>query len=116
MKIKKKTLNYCVMAIIFLILLTIVIIKIDDNPEINADIVKCIGENSKLYVQTGCGACQVQEDLFGNNYELLDITDCIYEREACTNAQISVTPTWIIGGQSYEGVQQLDRLQEITDC
>ena len=88
----------------------------NNDSGIDADTIKCIGENSKLYVQTGCGACQIQEDLFGEHYELLDIIDCVYDMESCTLAGIQATPTWIISGQSYRGVQQLDRLQEITGC
>ena len=72
-----------------------------------------LGENSVLYVQTGCSACKAQEDLFGANIKYLNIVNCLTDRQAC--AEIEKTPTWIIDGQKYVGVQSIEKLKELTN-
>ena len=84
------------------------------NPETPTEIVKCIGENSVLYSQLGCSACKKQEELFGENYQYLNEIDCFYEVDKCS--EIRVTPTWIIKGQKYEGVQTIEELKKLTEC
>ncbi len=75
---------------------------------------KCIGENSELYVQLGCHACTIQEEMFGDNYQYLNIIDCFYEKDKCSDIQW--TPTWIINGEKYEDVQTIEKLKELTGC
>jgi hypothetical protein len=81
---------------------------------VSQDVTKCIGQNSALYIQLGCHACETQKELFGENSEDLTIIDCFYEREKC--ADIQYTPTWIINGKKYIGVQSIEELKEITGC
>ncbi|MBS3076313.1 hypothetical protein J4481_01060, partial [Candidatus Pacearchaeota archaeon] len=85
-----------------------------NHPETPEEIVKCIGENSVLYVQLGCSHCKTQEDMFGKNLKYLEIIDCWFEKEKCEN--ISGTPTWKIKGEYYKGVQSIKKLQELTGC
>ena len=84
------------------------------HPETPENIVKCIGENSELYGQLGCSACKKQEELFGENSKYLTIIDCWNEREKCL--EIEYTPTWIIKGEKYVGVQSIEKLKELTGC
>ena len=77
-------------------------------------VAKCIGENSVFYVQLGCSACRIQEEMFGENYKFLNSVDCFYERESC--GEIEATPTWIIKGEQYKGVQSIEKLKELTGC
>ena len=86
------------------------------HPETSAEIAKCIGENSELYVQLGCYACKIQEEMFGDNYQYLNAIDCILEKEKCKEKQIEATPTWIINGKKYRGVQTIAELQNLTGC
>ena len=74
----------------------------------------CIGQNSELYVQLGCNACKTQEEMFGENKKYLNIIDCWFERNKC--GEITHTPTWIIQGKRYEGVQSIEKLKELTRC
>jgi len=74
----------------------------------------CIANNSELYVQLGCHACEAQEKIFGENYKYLNVIDCFYEREKCSNIQY--TPTWIIKGEKYTKVQSIKKLKELTGC
>jgi glutaredoxin len=77
---------------------------------------KYIGEHSVLYVQAGCIHCKEQEDLFGYNVKYLTIVDCFDSEgtQKCIDAGIEGTPTWIINGQKYVGVQSIEKLKELT--
>lgn len=99
--------------ILAMIILAITIIKTRGN-NVDAEIAKCIGENSVLYVQYGCHACAIQEEMFGNNYQYLNVIDCVYEPEKCS--EIQATPTWLIDGEYHRGVQEIGNLQVLTGC
>jgi hypothetical protein len=111
---KRKVIN----AITFLVIFGVVILAafLINKPanETSDEIAKCIGENSILYTQLGCSACKAQEDLFGESYQNLNVIDCFYEREKCS--EITATPTWIINNEKYVGVQSIEKLQELTKC
>ena len=110
---KKK--SWLTFIVIIAVIIFVIVVKNSSNPEVDEELVKCIGENSELYVQLGCHACETQEDLFGKNYKFLNIIDCFYEREKCIG-KIEVTPTWIINNQNYRGVQSIEKLKELTGC
>ena len=57
-----------------------------------------------------CSYTQNQAGMFGKSFKLLDY------RDYTETTGIKVTPTWIIGGVTYENVQSLDRLSKITGC
>lgn len=104
-----------VSAIIILWVIILSIIILNKSPEkISEQTAKCIGENSKLYVQLGCNACKTQEEMFGENIKYLNKTDCWFEKEKCS--EIKYTPTWIIKGEEYIGVQSIKKLKELTGC
>lgn len=86
------------------------------KPETPEAVAKCIGEKSELYVQLGCSHCKDQEEMFGENLKYLNRIDCFYEREKCAEKEIAGTPTWIIGGEKYEGVKSIEKLKELTGC
>jgi uncharacterized protein YxeA len=102
-----------IIIILGVIILSIVIIN-KPHPETPEEVAKCIGKNSVLYIKLGCNACKIQEEMFGENYEYLTIIDCFYERDKCS--EIIFTPTWIIKGEKYEGVQSIEKLKELTGC
>jgi glutaredoxin len=82
----------------------------------SAEVAEYIGQHSVLYVQTGCVHCIEQEALFGSNVKYLNIVDCVTETgmQQCSIAGIEGTPTWVINGQKYEGVQTIEKLKELT--
>lgn len=91
------------------------VIFIQLNKEVvSEETAKCIGENSVLYTQLGCHACKLQEDMFGDYTDYLEIIDCWYEKELCEN--ITATPTWLISDKSYVGVQPIETLKNLTGC
>ncbi len=75
-----------------------------------------LGEHAVLYVQAGCIHCKEQEDLFGANARFLTIIDCLTEEgmQQCVLGGIESTPTWIINGEKYVGVQSIDTLKSLT--
>ena len=111
----KKSEIATIIVVIGVIVLAFYLLNKPKN-EVSAELAKCIGENSKIYVQLGCSACKKQEELFGDSYKYLNKIDCWYERERCINEDISATPTWEINGQRYIGVRSIEQLKNMTGC
>jgi len=111
---KRKTrLSLTIIIILIVIFLSVLVLQ-KPKPTISEELTKCIGKNSELYTQLGCHACEIQEDLFGENYRYLTIIDCFYEQDKCM--KIQYTPTWIINGKEIAGVQSIETLKELTGC
>lgn len=114
---EKKKLNIIISIIIILAILFLSIFIINQpKKDIEENLAKCIGENSELYVQLGCHACEIQKQYFGEDKKYLNIIDCWKNREKCIKENISATPTWIIENNKYIGVQSIDKLKELTNC
>jgi len=106
--------NLITFGIIILVIIFAIVIIRKPTQTTEEEVAKCIGENSVIYVQLGCHACETQEKMFGNYTSYLNKIDCFYEKNKCPN--IDATPTWIIKGQSYVGVQSIEKLKELTGC
>ncbi len=112
---KKRTRDLIVTILIILSVIVVAFLLLNKNsPETTEEIAKCIGANSVLYTRLGCHFCEIQEDLFRENYQYLNVIDCFFESGKCN--EIEGTPTWIIKDKRYEGVQSIEELQELTDC
>lgn len=109
---KKRSIITLVIILAVVILATLVLTR--SHPDTSEEVAKCIGENSLLYTQKGCHACEYQEKLFGENYQYLNVIDCWIEGEKCLG--IKGTPTWIINDQEYLGARSVEELKEITGC
>ncbi len=112
---KKDTIIYLILGII-IISIILIILSLKGNGHTSKALAECIGENSELYVQLGCGACEVQGEMFGENYQYLNTIDCAYERQKCLDKEITGTPTWIINEEKYKGIQTIEKLKELTGC
>ena len=113
-KRKKIVTNVITIIIVILVIIALLILKNLNKPTTTEEIAKCIGQNSELYTQLGCHACEAQEEMFGDNIQYLNIIDCFYERDKCN--EIEATPTWKIKGKYYKGVQDIEALKELTNC
>jgi len=102
--------------VIAVLVLSLTIILRGSNSSVEKETAKCIGSKAVLYVQLGCGACETQEKMFGNNLEYISKIDCFYERDLCIEKQIRGTPTWIINEEQYLGVKDIQELKELTGC
>lgn len=112
---KKDTKIYLGLVVIVIIVI-LGIFWVKGNGSINEKTAKCIGENSVLYTKLGCPACEAQEKMFEDNYQYLNKIDCHSETQKCIDAQITGTPTWIINGEKYLGMQSIEKLKELTGC
>ena len=106
--------NLITILIILAIIIFSVFILIRSSPGISKETAMCIKNNSILYVQLGCHACESQKELFGDSSQYLNVIDCWFERDKCEG--ITATPTWIINNETYVGVQSIKKLRELTGC
>ncbi|MBA7715664.1 hypothetical protein ES703_124718 [subsurface metagenome] len=83
---KKSWITFAV--IIAVIVFSIIIINRGDG--VSKQTAMCIADNSEFYTQLGCHACKIQEEMFGENYQYLNVIDCFFERDKCLEAKISV--------------------------
>jgi hypothetical protein len=113
---QKKWMKLITPIIIIAVILLAALLINGNKQETSTEIAKCIGKNSELYIQLGCHACKTQEEMFGESYQYLNSIDCFYEREKCIEKNITATPTWIISGKEYIGVQEIKELQRLTNC
>jgi glutaredoxin len=117
---KKKAINALVTIFIILIIgavLLYVTIGKTPNVTVSAEAAQYIGNHSIVYVQAGCSHCKEQEDLFGDNWKYINSLDCISSQtntQICINANITGTPTWVINGTQYIGVQSIQELENLT--
>ncbi len=109
----KKNSKVTLIIIVGVIILAIILMNRSPNGS-TKETALCIAENSVLYVQLGCHACESQENLFGDNYQYLNIIDCALEPEKCGG--ITHTPTWIINGEKIADVLMIEELKTLTGC
>lgn len=100
--------------ILSILLFSLYILTKPKENNTSEEVVKCIGQNSILYVQTGCPHCKTQENLFGENLKYIKIIDCWEQREKCIH--IDATPSWEINNELYRGIQSIEKLKELTNC
>jgi hypothetical protein len=106
--------NLITIFIILAIITFSVVTIMNQSNEVSQQTATCIADNSLIYIQLGCHACEIQEEMFGESYQYLNVIDCWFEKEKCS--EITHTPTWIINNQKYTGVQSLEKLKELTGC
>lgn len=69
-----------------------------------------------MYGTDWCKYCQQQKELFGQSFSQVNYKNCDLDRAACDQAGVTGYPTWVINGQSYVGVQSLEKLASVTGC
>lgn len=114
----KKNISLTIGIIIGVIIFVIIILYFKSlncaNPQ--EELVKCISNNSVLYVQAGCSHCLKQENMFGKCSEMLNIIDCTKTPEKCIETGIRAIPTWEINGTLIEGIYEIEELKNMTGC
>ena len=77
----------------------------------------CLTDNGAIFYGTEwCGFCQQQKAMFGPSMQYVNFIDCDQNRNTCMSEGIQGYPTWKIDGQLYSGVQQMNRLADLTGC
>lgn len=113
---KKQDLITIGLILLVIVIAIFVLYLKNQHPRVQEDIAKCIGSKSELYTKLGCTHCEIQKKMFGDSYQYLTVIDCWYERDLCLNKGVQGTPTWIIDGKQYIGVQEIETLRRITGC
>ena len=82
---------------------------------------KCLSENARFYGAYWCPNCQTQKKLFGSSAKYINYVECDPNGEnpqpfLCIEKGIKGYPTWEINGQQHLGVQNLEKLAELSGC
>jgi len=101
-------------AIVFLVIVTIVGIMGMNVNSADDEILKCISEQSKLYVSKTCSHCAAQKQILGNGLKYFTLIDCGDNPLECIG--ITAVPTWEINSERSSGVKSIKELQELTGC
>ncbi len=108
-----------------IIILVLAVLFFTRNNEVEAgkydEFTKCLTEQDAIfYGSFQCSHCTTQKNLFGNSMQYINYIECGPlggpQILACQQAGVDSYPTWIIKGKKYEGVQQLNKLAELTGC
>ncbi len=86
------------------------------NSSIDAETAKCIASNSKIYISSGCHACNLQKEIFGDSFSYLNVVDCKINTQECLEKGVTEVPTWFFVDKQVSGVQTEERLKEYTGC
>ena len=112
--------NFIIYTSIILIVALIVgitfIIQEYSKEELTIEEITCIAENSVLFSSKTCFHCFQQKEILGDNIDLFWIIYADESPEILEEFDINVFPTWIIGEETYLGVQSLGKLKELTGC
>ncbi|MFB6166650.1 MAG: hypothetical protein ABEJ62_00100 [Candidatus Nanohaloarchaea archaeon] len=86
---------------------------------------QCLTENNAtFYGAYWCPHCDTQKSMFGDAMEYVDYVECWPggrprsrpPAKICQEKNIRSTPTWIIQGERYTGVQTFKDLAKATGC
>ena len=105
-----------ILLIVAIILVILIINYVKGNSNGSDETLKCIAENSKLYVSKTCSHCAEQKAILGDGLNYFNMTDCAENAQKCADDGVAVVPTWIIGNQTYSGVKSIDELKILTGC
>lgn len=103
-----------IVAVVLVISAMLIIVFWIETPTSDLSSVACIANSTQLYVSTGCGYCEKQKQILGEDLSIFNITDCRVNPELCKG--IKVVPTWIVNEEIYGGFQTMKDLREITGC
>jgi len=100
-----------IVCVVIIIVLGIFYLKSEQADE---KTLKCIAENSKLYVSKTCSHCAAQKQILGDGLKYFELIDCAEDAIACIG--ITAVPTWEINGERTSGTKSIDQLKKLTNC
>lgn len=114
-----KTKNKIISAVIALLIFFWIISYTYDYffvPGILDDFAKCSAQKGAVMYGAieWCEFTQAQSKMFGKSFKFVNYKD--YSEYPSTFGNIKKTPTWIINGKDYTGVQTIERLSQLTNC
>ena len=111
-KVKGDNLVFWGIAIAVVILVALIFYFKSDSAD--DETLKCIANNSKLYVLKTCSHCADQKQILGSGLKYFELIDCGDFPEKCIG--ISGVPAWEINGERSSGVKSISELKELTGC
>ncbi len=105
-----------VSLMVVIIAIILIINQVTSNGNHDAELIKCIAENSKIYVLPTCSACSAQKEYLGEHLDKFEIIDCAKESVECSVKGIIAVPTWEILGEKYRGYKTIEELKQLTGC
>ena len=112
---KKETI-FVISIIIIIAAVIFLIYGLKDNGNQDDKTLKCIANNSMLFVSKTCGHCATQKQMLGDSINLFQIYDIHDNPELANQYEITQIPTWIIDDKKYVGVKSVSQLTELTGC
>ncbi len=111
--------KYFIMGIIILIILFSLfgVYSYMQKPGQYDDFVKCLTDkNIVVYGNDYCSYTNQQLNFFGKSKKYLNYIKCVDNEKLCDEKGVEITPTWEIDGESYSGIQSLEKLSALTGC
>ncbi len=111
--------KYVIMGIIILIVLFSsfgIYSSIGKSGEYD-EFVTCLTEKEVVvYGNDYCSYTNQQLNFFGKSKKYLNYVKCVDNENLCDEKGVEITPTWEIDGESYSGIQSLEKLSTLTGC
>jgi len=93
------------------------------GPKANLDeFARCLSDTeAEMYGAYTCPACQATKKRFGESFQYIEYIECHPrgpnpQLERCKQADLEITPVWVINGNQYKGYQTMEDLAEISGC
>lgn len=113
---KNKNSNLFLIGVIILLAMIILAIYLSQPKPIDQATVKCIAQNSHLYISKTCGHCAQQKQILGEHLSSFNTTECLDNVQICMDKGIKYVPAWEINGQIHNGVLEMEELKNLAGC
>ncbi len=96
------------------------VVDTDESRKMN--LARCLGDmDAQLFKVFWCPYCDDQIEMFGDHIRFVDVVECDPDEpgarpELCREAGIQAYPTWVIDGETYQGMRTLTALAALSGC
>ncbi len=112
---RRKTILIAASVVMFSLLVYQTMQASIEDPALTA-LAQCLTDRGiAMYGSDTCPACLQQKGSFAQSFKYIEYIECD-KSDACREAQIRVTPTWVYEDQRLEGVQGIGTLAEFSNC
>jgi len=87
-----------------------------DETKISEEEIKCVANNSVLYVSKTCKVCKKQKEILDDYIDEFTIIECTKKENLEKCLEIKGVPTWKINNEYYPGLKTLNKLKTLTNC
>ncbi len=115
-KRRRKVYSTWSFIILALLALGLLLYGLLPKPDPRLPLAKCLtAHGAVMYGSDASEAVQEQKRRFGPAFAAVRYVNCAYST-ACRDEGVSVSPTWMVGGERLTGVQPLALLAEKSNC